>query len=423
MYSRLSSLVSSRVTFLLAAVLMFAGASLAATEKVVYDFPGHADGNAPGGSLVADGAGNLYGTTVAGGSASCSCGTVFELSPPATAGGSWTEAILYSFAGGSDGSQPANALILDAQGNLYGTTQDGGNNNRGTVFELSPPATSGGSWTETVLWRFSDSRLRGYIPSSRLVMDAAGNLYGTTNFGGANFASCNCGTVFELVKPTGTSTSWAERVLYNFGAFAGDGTSPSPYLVLRGGVLYGTTIIGGTDNAGTVFQLTRQPGLWAETILFNFSRTDGDTPEGITADTVGNLFGVTYGGGAVCDCGVIYELSPPVVAGDPWAHTTLYNFTGKSDGAQPSAPLIRDADGNLFGTSRNAPHSRGSAFKLKTPAVSGGAWSLAVLHDFGFTVGDGMHPYGGLVRVNGVFYGTTLDGGSFDAGTVYSLRP
>jgi uncharacterized repeat protein (TIGR03803 family) len=426
MHPHRSSLTCMRVLFLLSAVLIFAGTSFATTEKVVYNFAVNRqpDGVSPSGTLVADGTGNLYGTTVNGGTdSSCSCGTVFELSPPTTVGGSWTETILYSFEGGSDGSHPSNALIFDVQGNLYGTTPDGGNNNRGTVFELSPPATAGGSWTETVLWRFPDSRLRGYIPASRLVLDAAGNLYGTTQFGGANFATCNCGTVFELVKPTGTSTSWAERVLYNFGAVANDGTSPSPYLVLHGGVLYGTTTSGGTHNDGTVFQLTRQPGLWAETVLFNFSGTDGDIPQGITADAVGNLFGVAYGGGSVCDCGVIYELSPPAVAGNPWTHTTLYNFTGKSDGAQPAAPLIRDAAGDLFGTSRNAPLSRGSAFKLKAPSISGGAWSLAVLHDFGFTAGDGMHPVGGLVQVNGVYYGTTPDGGSFGGGTVYSLQP
>ena len=424
MYTRQSSLNSSGVGFFLTAVLLFAGTAFASTEKVVFDFPGLTDGVSPAGTLVADGAGNLYGTTLNGGSVpSCSCGTVFELSPPTTAGGSWTETVLYSFQGGSDGAYPSNTLIFDAEGNLYGTTPDGGINNRGTVFELSPPATPSASWTETVLWRFPDSRLKGYLPVAKLVMDANGNLYGTTQFGGANFSSCNCGTVFELVKPTGTSTSWAERVLYNFGAFTGDGTSPSRFLVFHGGVLYGTTTTGGTNNDGTVFQLTRQPGLWAESILFNFSGSDGDEPSGITADTAGNLFGVTYGGGAACDCGVVYELSPPAIAGDSWTYTVLYSFTGKSDGAQPFAPLARDAAGNLFGTTRNAPHLRGSAFKLKAPAVSGGAWSLAVLHDFGFTLSDGMHPISGLIQVNGVFYGTTPDGGSTGRGTIYSIKP
>ena len=417
----LTSLIFTSMIF--ASMTFLVGTALAATESVVYSFSGPTDGTSPGGTLVADGAGNLYGTTPYGGSAtSCSCGTVFELSPPTTAGGSWTETILYSFAGGSDGAYPSDALIFDAAGNLYGTTPDGGIDNRGTVFELSPPATPGASWSETVLWRFPDSRLKGYIPEGKLVIDANGNLYGTTQFGGANFSSCNCGTVFELVKPTGTSTSWAERVLYNFGAVANDGTSPARNLVFRGGMLYGATTSGGTNNMGTVFQLTRQPGLWAETVLFNFSGTDGDIPQGITFDPAGNLFGVAYGGGAVCDCGVVYELSPPAVAGNPWTQTVLYNFTGKSDGAQPFAPLARDAAGNLFGTTRNAPRSRGSAFKLMAPSVSGGAWSLAVLHDFGFTVGDGMHPLGGLIQVKGMYYGTTADGGN-GRGTVYSIKP
>jgi uncharacterized repeat protein (TIGR03803 family) len=155
------------------------------SEKVLYSFSGGSDGANPVGALVADKAGNLYGTTSQGGSSNCTagCGIVFELTPPATRGGVWSETVLCRFTGGSDGAAPESNLTFDAAGNLYGTTASGGGaSHAGTVFELAPPSTQGGAWTETVLYSFAGGS-DGKSPVAGLVFDAAGNLYGTTFFG------------------------------------------------------------------------------------------------------------------------------------------------------------------------------------------------------------------------------------------------
>lgn len=430
MYPRQFKLVSGRAALLLTAMLIFAATAFATTAKVVYSFQGSPDGSAPQASLVADSAGNLYGTTTFGGS---NFGTVFELSPPATAGGAWTETILYAFQSHNDGEFPTGTLVFDKQGNLYGTTQQGGSGNvgTGTIFELSPPATTGGAWTETILWTFPQSLLKGYAPAGKLSMDAAGNLYGTASSGGPKVKTCTiCGVVFELVKPKTSGQLWQERVLYNFGAVANDGGTPSPDLLFRRGVLYGTTQVGGTHKFGTVFQLTPHTGLWTETILHNFSTSEGIGPQGgLIADGAGNLFGTlpSEGNNPTCSCGTVYELSPPSVAGGEWQETTLYAFGGRSDGARPYGPLWRDSLGDLFGTTTLRGESQhggaGTVFKLKAPAVSGGAWAFVLLHDFGTTPDDGGSPLGGLILQNGLLYGTTQSGGTSDKGAVFSVVP
>jgi uncharacterized repeat protein (TIGR03803 family) len=296
---------------------------------------------------------------------------------------------------------------------------------------LTPPATPGGAWTETVLWAFPRSLLKGYWPMGKLVIDAAGNLYGTASSGGSEVKTCTaCGVVFELVKPKSSGQPWAERVLYNFGAVVDDGETPSPDLLFRDGMLYGTTESGGTNKFGTVFQLAPHTGLWTETILHNFSNSEGIAPQGgLIADAAGNLFGTTPAEGTdpTCGCGTIYELSPPAVAGGAWQETTLYSFTGLSDGARPYGPLWRDSLGDLFGTTTNRGESQhggaGTVFKLKAPAVSGGAWTFVLLHDFGATTGDGGAPQGGLIPQNGLLYGTTQAGGTSGEGAVFSVVP
>ncbi|HET6180346.1 MAG TPA: choice-of-anchor tandem repeat GloVer-containing protein [Candidatus Sulfotelmatobacter sp.] len=421
MRSSKSPLAFDRISFIVLAVLLNIGTAFATTEKVVYSFQGTPDGDIPAATLVADSAGNLYGITNVGGSGQ---GTVFELSPPATAGGSWTEQILYAFQNDShDGVFPNGTLTFDKQGNLYGTTTQGGNG-VGAVFELSPPATSGGAWTETVLWSFPQQGLTGIYPSGKLEIDAAGNLYGTTQFGGVPKGGCSCGVVFELVKPKTSGGSWNERVLHNFGSITGDGTYPRSDLLLRGGMLYGTAEAGGAGS-GAVFQLAPHTGLWTETILHSFTIGEGRAPRGrLIADPAGNLFG-TLSTELGC-CGAIFELSPPAIAGGSWQETTLYAFTGHSDGATPEGPLWRDSLGDLFGTTTadgRRPNGLGTVFKLKAPAVSGGTWTFVLLHDFGaLSADDAASPEGGLVLQNGLLYGVAR-GGSDGLGAVYSVVP
>jgi len=430
MRSNQSSFAAGRVAIGVFVFCFLIASAFATTEKVVYRFQGTPDGASPYASLVADSVGNLYGTTAFGGSNHE--GTVFELNPPATAGGAWTETVLYSFQDpGNDGAVPTGTLTFDKQGNLYGTTRQGGgpnNSNTGTIFELAPPATPGGAWTETILWTFPQGWLKGYAPVGKLSIDAAGNLYGTTQYGGPNVKTCTtCGVVFELVRPKTSGQLWVERVLYSFGSSANDGISPSSDLLLRGGMLYGTTQNGGTHGWGTVFQLAPHTGLWTETILHNFIDSEGTIPQGgLIADAVGNLFGTTPAAGSN-NWGTIYELSPPSAPGGTWQESTLYSFKGLSDGAGPNGPLWRDSLGNLFGTTTIRGDRQqccgGTVFKLKAPAVSGGAWTFVLLHDFGTTPDDGGYPQGGLILQNGLLYGTTADGGTDSLGVVFSLVP
>jgi len=433
MYRLRPSLTCGRISSFAVAVLIFAGCAFATTEKVVYSFGAAPDGFGPGTALVADSAGNLYGTTGAGGTASCGCGTIFELSPPSISGGSWTETTLYSFQGGTeDGAQPGGTLVFDSAGNLYGVTIKGGNNNgtAGTVFELSPPTSPGGSWTETLLWAFQPNGRGGVTPGG-LAMDAEGDLFGTGYQGGAN----RDGVVWELLKPrVGFNSLWVEKVLYSFGSVANDGTNPSPNIVFRDGVIYGTTTGG---CCGAVFELVNHSGVWTESILYRFTGVEGAEPiGGVVLDPAGNLYGPLYGSGSdPCSCGSVYELSPAAVAGDPWQETTLYTFTYHGDGGYPGGRLWRDKLGDLFGTANEGgiktgvgDQTYGTVFKLKAPAVSGGAWILQPLHDFGgMPANDGSLPEGQLTLVNGLLYGTTqLGGNNFTpggGGTVFSVVP
>ena len=305
------------------AVTLLVTSTWAATnwhEKVLHSFNG-TDGWSPEAGLIFDAAGNLYGTTEYGGTGgNCGaygCGTVFELTPNGSGG--WTETVLYSFCpqtGCTDGANPAAGLIFDAAGNLYGTTEYAGAYNSGTVFELTPNGSGG--WTETVLYSFCSQAncTDGYGPLAGLIFDASGNLYGTTRDGGAY----GYGTVFELT-PTGGG-AWTERVLHGFGKGT-DGAGPSYYGKLifdAAGNLYGMTLSGGAYGFGTAFELTPTAGGgWTEQVLYSFNNNgaDGISPfAGLTFDAAGNLYGTTWEGGiyscggAGSACGTVFELSP-----------------------------------------------------------------------------------------------------------------
>jgi uncharacterized repeat protein (TIGR03803 family) len=419
----------SRWTLLLL-LMTFAVTAFASgpVEQVLHSFTGAPDGANPLGVLVADKTGNLYGTTWEGG-VSYSEGAVFQLSPQP--GGGWVETIIYRFLGGTpDGAEPQGGLTFDNAGNLYGTTTWGGGG-LGTVFELSPPTTQSGAWTETLLFTFPADRSKGLLPSSKLTFDGVGNLYGTTPAGGETGA--NAGTAFQLKPPTVPGGTWTLRVLYNFGAFSGDGINPGRgALALRAGALYGTTTSGGTNGVGTVFQLVQENGVWSENILYNFalSATDGAVPDGnLIFDQVGNVYGTTiFGGVPNCSrgCGTVYQLSSPSVAGSSWHESILHYFRSRGDGSLPSAGLIRDNAGNLYGTAAggdlavNKPV--GVVFRLKPPAIPGGTWTEVPLHHFN-SIGDGSVPVAELIYVNGSLCGTTELGGASDLGSVFCVVP
>ncbi len=299
-------------------------------ETVLYSFTGGADGAFPLAGLIRDAAGNLYGTTEAGGDLTCNggsgCGTVFKLD---TTG---EETVLHSFTG-KDGTSPIAGVIRDAAGNLYGTTPQGGPFSSGTVFKLD---TTG---KETVLYNFTGGRggTDGSYPDGALIRDAAGNLYGTTQLGG----NYSFGTVFK-VDSTGKET-----VLYRF--YGGsNGLNPVGGLIMdKAGDLYGATEGGGLFFDGTVFKLSP---VSSKPVLYSFAgRADGSLPvAGVIADTAGNLYGTTqYGGGVACfggGCGTVFKLDKT------GKETVLHSFTGGADGAAPVAGLVRDAAGNLYGT-------------------------------------------------------------------------
>jgi len=445
----------SRLVF--AIILTFSGGTLVAssTPWVIHSFAGGtADGDRPFAGLISDAAGNLYGTTVNGGnspncyfSVKAGCGTVFELVRPTTQDGIWTESVLYSFQGLTDGDGPVGGVIFDRAGNLYGTTSGGGENsvcpNCGTVFELNPPSSTGGAWTETILYRFQGSD--GGFSQGSLLFDKAGNLYGTTASGGI-FA----GIVFELSPPSSSGGSWTETVIHNFTGGA-DGFAPQSGLIIdQSGALYGTASAGGYLSCsglgcGVVFRLsppTSSGGQWSEHVLYKFGIRPHDArfPSGtLVFDGAGNLYGTADGGGA-SHLGAIFELIRPADSLGTWTETLLYSFAGgKKDGSYPQNNLAFDGQGALYGvTDGGGGGSGGGAcsggcgtiFKLVPPAVSGGAWTEQVLHRFGYQIDDGFAPtLAGLIRVGNTFYGTTTYGGGdtstcpIGCGTVFRFVP
>jgi uncharacterized repeat protein (TIGR03803 family) len=377
--------------------------------KVLDRFKGVPDVDEPSGVLIEDGAGDLYGVSAGGGTSGN--GTVFKL----TANG--IESVLYSFKGTPDGAAPFAGLIADGAGNLYGTTEFGGRTDQGTVFVLAP------SGAETILYNFCSQAncADGIYPESGLIADKAGNLYGTTQSGGAN----KDGTVYRLA-PDGTET-----VLYSFCSKpqCADGFSPLAGVVADDrGNLFGTASNGGAANAGLVFKLARDG---AETVLYTFCSVqncaDGSYPNSVIRDKAGNLFGSTAAGGntgcnfGVPGCGTVFEISPN------GTESVLYQFKGGSDGAYPVDGLVMDKAGNLYGTTYYGGETAcsgqgcGTIFKLAQDGTE------TVLHSFAHPKSEGTHPLTGLLRdTAGNLFGTTpMDGRLrnciLGCGTVFEL--
>ena len=399
-------------------------------ETSLYNFNGGSnDGSAPLGGVVADQAGNLYGTTGTGGSyTDCSpfgqtCGVVFELAPN---GGTWTESVLYTFTGGADGGEPLAGLAIDSQGNLYGTTAIGGSFGNGTVFMLS---FASGTWTESVLYSFRGGS-DGSYPQAAVTLHN-GSIYGTTYAGGGNYclgAPSGCGTIFQL-QPG--NNGWTENVLYRFTNGA-DGAFPYASLILDpAGNLYGATTQGGylskncaPYGCGNVFQLKHGPSGWTLNSLHAFTYdTDGSAPiGGLLAGPRNTLYGTASGGGAGFS-GTVFQLA---YAKGAWTFNLLYTFSG-SDGSAPEGTLVGNGK-YLFGTTYGGGTGSGCFFGGPCGTVfmltaTGSTWKETVLHSFTNNGTDGTYPEDGLILDKAALYGTTSAGGPADKGTVFAITP
>jgi uncharacterized repeat protein (TIGR03803 family) len=357
-------------------------------ETVLHSFTGAGDGGHPNAGLILDAKGNLYGTTVNSGTGFG--GVVFRMDPVGN------ETVLHSFSG-EDGVEPYGGVIGDGAGNLYGTTFYGGTSDNGVVYKLDAKGN------ETVLYNFT-AGADGGEPQAGLIRDAEGNLYGTTLFGGTGDCPSGCGVVFKL------DAAGQQSVLHSFtgGADGANGYADPGLILDAEGNLYGTTSNGGGPaSAGVVFEL--DPG-GQETVLYTFTGgSDGANPyAGVISDGQGNLYGTTYSGGPA-NAGVVYQL-------DATGHeTVLYRFTGGADGKNPNAGVIRDAEGNLYGTSVYGGIGYGVVYQVNAAGIE------TVLH--AFTGGpDGVYPYAGVIRDSeGNLYGTTSAGGPANAGVVYKV--
>ena len=386
----------------------------AQTYQVIYNFSGGLDGAYPQAGLTERG-GTLYGTANQGGS--FNRGTVFKL---AHSGSGWIFSPLYSFTGRGDGSAPIAGVVFGHDGTIYGTTEFGGQNcgvGCGTVFHLRPPVSVCKSalcpWTETVLYQFSGSSDGANPGYGDLTFDQAGNIYGTTVFGGVNAQ----GVVYELTPSGG---GWTERAIHTFTGPRNDGANPYSSVVFDpAGNLYGTTFLGGAGGYGTVFQLTPSGSGWTENILYSFQdSSDGGQPfGGVVLDNAGNLYAATSTGGSG-NGGTVYELAH---SGGGWTFGVLYSFTGLGDQPGPNGSLTMDAAGNLYGTTtKDGAQGAGTVFKL-TP--SGGGWTETDLYDFPGGSQGGV-PYGSvLIDASGNLYGTASQGGTHGYGVIWEITP
>jgi hypothetical protein len=377
---------------LVATTMLAVPASQAQTFQVIHTFTGGGDGGIPLAGLIADGAGNLYGTVSGGGHVgaycfSYGCGAAFQLKP---SGAGWVMTPLYLFQNLTDGANPEARMVFGADGLLYGTTAYGGNNTCnyqrcGTVFTLRPPATACKTalcgWDETIIYRFSGNPHAGWPSHGPLVFDQAGNLYGVAGWGSTGY-----GTVYELTLSGGTwsevdlggadnSTSgvvfdkagnlygtnegegyggvfevvhsgsgWRVHQLFSIIDIPDDGADTYAGVVLdNAGNIYASTVGGGPGGGGTVFELSAGTSNFA--VLYGLTGAAGPE-ESLTLDSAGNLYGTTWGDGTYSR-GSVFELTP---SGAGWIYTDLYDFTGGSDGANPVSNVLIDAHGNLFGT-------------------------------------------------------------------------
>ncbi len=384
------------------------------TASIIYEFQGGDDGSGPlQPTLGANGI--LYGVTTGGGPEND--GTVYQLTP-ITGGGGFTKATLYVFSG-PDGAAPNTPLLIAADGTLFGTTGGGGASMFGVVFALQPPATLGGAWTETVIHAFGGTD--GRAPNGKLISGPKGALYGTTSLGG----SFSQGTVFELNPPKTAGQPWSYQVVHDFTG-GPDGSEPDSGLLFGpNGELFGGTSTENYTNNSVVFELTpATSGVWTFTALYTLDpSTEGIVIEAPLVFGPGGILYGTCGFGGANDAGTVFQLTPPSSSGATWTLAVLHTFA-HSDGYQPSY-LLMTPGGVLLGTAyQEGPLDGGVIFQLNPPAVAGQPWTETTAYAFSNKKNAPNGPTGLILGGNATLYGNTITGGvkGSPRGTVYEVN-
>ena len=404
-----------------ASVLLGITPCMASSLTTLYSFADGNDGGFPEDGVVWGLHHDLYGTANNGGNTEDQDGTVFRLSPPAKGGAKWTETTLYSFSGGADGGQPSAGLAVDSQHRLYGTDQNIQGIPSGIAFRIDPPARKDGPWRMETLHSFNG--FDGQSTAGSMTFGRGkqkGVLYGASDGG-----SYGEGDIFSLSPPSNEESAWQTKVLYSF---TGNSDGGFPFCQLVWGpdnALYGTTSTGGSSGNGTVFRLlapnTASPE-WTFELLYSFTggADGGQSYAGLVIDPQGSLYGVTFLGGAN-NVGVVFQITK--TGPHRWTETVLHNFSGGAD-SNPDSAMLRDQNGNLFGTATGVSKSyeTGELFELTPPLRAGGTWTFNALHVFSGR--DGRDPSGNLLLGrNHEIIGTTYYGGKTDKGTVYQYAP
>jgi uncharacterized repeat protein (TIGR03803 family) len=425
-WAAMVNVLAATTVVLAVTLLLAAGAWGATTYKVLHQFKGQSnDGIIPYGGVIFDSAGRLYGTTkwgYGGGCDSQGCGAAFQLTP--NSDGTWTESILYGFSDwGPPGTWPLSGLVFDGADNLYGTTPYGGSqscgeNGSGCGVVFELASNLDGTWTESTLYSFTGGS-DGAYPNANVIFDISGNLYGTTPGGGAY----GYGAAFILTPNSGGT--WTEKVLHQFKG-AKDGASPYGSLVFdQSGNLYGTTSAGGVYGKGNVYELIPQAnGSWTEKVLHQFKGgNDGANPYAhVVFDASGNLYGTTWAGGAHGE-GNVFKLIPN--SNGSWTEKVLYQFKGGNDGANPYAGTVFDSTGSLYGTTaRGGPANIGTVFNLVPD--SNGKWRERVLHRFQTLYAS--EPYDDLIldgtgNIYGTAAGANCRRNNSSCGVVFEITP
>lgn len=388
------------------ATLLAVPTAQAQTYTVLHSLTGGSGGDTPLAGVTLDQQGRIYSTTEFGGSHQN--GMVYRL---AHEGEGWVFSPIYSFGSQQeDGNDPMARVLFGPDGLLYGTTSLGGIQNKGTVFSLQPPPTACKAvlcpWVETVLYRFTGGADGGGPFYGDLTFDQAGNIYGTT----VNSGNSGDGVVFELTR---SGSGWIESVLWNF--TGSDGGAPLSGVIFDStGNLYGTTSLGGANGLGTVYELSPAQSGWSETTLYSFTSDTGPGAGGLVMDAHGDLFGMT--GGVDDSTNVAFELTPQ---SGGWSFSVLQTF-GEQE-ATPVVGLTLDSQGNLYGPlTTGGDGNVGEIFKL---THSGDQWTYSPLYQFNGCM-EGCFPFGAVIfDAGGNIYGTTSDGGSYGYGAVWEITP